>query len=161
MRSANDYSSEFLIGAEDVLRRRRRPMRPIDIWNYGSNKGLFSDKLAGKTPWQTLKSKLSVHIRKYGPNSVFVRTSPGRFYLRDLLGDPWELYDAEPWLPPSSSERVIVFPSSILDSLGRFQGLIHASTEVLDTVLCSESLGSMDRRKAELDNLHAAARHGY
>ena len=97
---------------------------------------------------------MSVHIRKYGPNSVFVRTSPGHFYLRDLLDDPWELYEAAPWLPPSSNERVIVFPSSILDSLGRFQGLIDPSREVHDTVLCSEFLNSMDRRKAELDNLH-------
>jgi predicted NUDIX family phosphoesterase len=129
-------------------------MTPRDIWNYGFNNGLFSDKVAGETPWQTLKSKLSVHIRKYGSESVFIRTSPGHFYLRELLGDPWELYEADPWRPSSSGERVVTFPSSILDSVDRFQGLVAPSVGVRDMVLCSSFLRPMDRRSAEQDDAH-------
>src|ERR1022692_65657 len=127
-------------------------MKPVDIWNYGYNNGFFSDKIAGETPWQTLKSKLSVHVRKYGSDSVFVRTSAGHFYLRELLGDQWELYEADPWLPSPSDERVVTVPSSILDSLDRFQGLVDPSVAVHDAVLCSEALRPMDRRTAELSD---------
>jgi predicted NUDIX family phosphoesterase/dephospho-CoA kinase len=129
-------------------------MKPVDIWNYGVNNGLFSDKIAGATPSQTLKSKLSVHIRNFGSNSVFVRTAPGYFYLRELLDDQWQLYEAAPWVPQYTDERVVAFPSAILDSVGRFQGLIEPSAAVRDAVLCSERLRPMDRRAAELDDHH-------
>ena len=129
-------------------------MTPGDIWDHGSENGFFSDKIAGKTPQQTLKSKLSVHIRSYGSSSVFVRTEPGHFYLRELLGGDYQLYEAQPWRPPPSSERVVTFPSSILDRLERFQGLVGPTTAVHDAVLCSDALRPMDRRTAELDNVH-------
>jgi predicted NUDIX family phosphoesterase len=154
LKSPRDYRSTFLIGAEAVLRTRKRPMKPVDIWNYGVSNGIFSDKVAGATPSQTLKSKLSVHIRQFGADSIFVRTAPGYFYLREMLGDQWSLYEAQPWLPQYTDERVVAFPSSILDNVGRFQGLIEPSAAVHEAVLCSEALRPVDRRIAELDDSH-------
>ena len=153
-KSPRDYRSTFLIGAETVLRRRKRPMKATDIWYDGLDAGIFSDKIAGHTPWQTLKSKLSVHIRQYGEGSVFVRTSPGYFYLRDLLDDEWQLYEAQPFLPPYTDERVVAFPSSLLDNFSRFQGLVAPSPELRTGILCSNDIRSMDRRAAEQDDDH-------
>jgi predicted NUDIX family phosphoesterase len=129
-------------------------MQAKDIWHYGLSHGIFSDKISGETPWQTLKSKLSVHIRKYGDASIFVRTSAGHFYLRELLMEPWKVYSADPWVPAPSHERVVVFPSTTLEKVERFQGLIEPLEVVRKEVLCSDSLRTMDRRKAELDDRH-------
>jgi hypothetical protein len=77
--------SEFLIVARQILESERRPMRPAELVEHALRHRLFSDRIAGKTPTQTMKSKLSVHVRRHGDRSPFVRTAPGRFYLRDLL----------------------------------------------------------------------------
>jgi predicted NUDIX family phosphoesterase len=145
--------SEFLRVAEIVLRQRAEPLSAKDIWAIGKRDGLFSDKITGKTPWQTLKSKLSVHIRKYGPQSKFVRTAPGRFYLRDLVGNGTYVYSAPPQRPPSK-EYVVSFPSSRLDDVGRFQGIIDQKSEVLDHVLSSDHLKVMQRTDAEQNDAH-------
>jgi len=76
--------SEFLQVAHQLFQRFRQPMTPIELVDRGIQEGLFSDKRAGKTPHQTMKSKLSVHIRRNGSASIFVRTAPGRYYLREL-----------------------------------------------------------------------------
>lgn len=105
--------SEFLRVAEQLMREERRPMRAKELTDIGLKRGLFSDKLAGATPAQTMKSKLSVEIRRRGAQSTFVRTAPGRFYLRELAAGQ-DVYQARPWKPPATSEAVMVFPSTVL-----------------------------------------------
>jgi predicted NUDIX family phosphoesterase/dephospho-CoA kinase len=144
--------SEFLTVADIVLRREKRPMRVREIWNKGLENGDFSDKIAGETPWQTLKSKLCVHIRKYGDRSHFIRTSAGHFYLRDILDEPWAVYDAPPLAPPPSKEKIVVFRSAILDRIGRFQGIIDPRPNVESEVLTPRNLIAMNRRKAEMSD---------
>jgi len=80
-----NLKSEFLIVAKQVLEIAQRPMRPQEIVSVAIRNGMLSDKRAGKTPHQTMKSKLSVHVRKHGDKSIFVRMEPGKFYLRHLL----------------------------------------------------------------------------
>ena len=96
------------------MRRHRRPMKPREIVDSAKDDGLFSDKLAGKTPAQTMKAKISVNIRTKGTASIFVRTGPNTFYLRELLLDPSSTYNASRQMPPSRSELVIAFPSPLL-----------------------------------------------
>jgi predicted NUDIX family phosphoesterase/dephospho-CoA kinase len=144
--------SEFLTVAEIVLRREGKPMRVREIWESGHDNGDFSDKIAGETPWQTLKSKLCVDIRKHGDRSLFVRTSAGHFYLRDILDEPWAIYDAPPLAPPPTKEKVVVFRSAFLDRIGRFQGIIDPRSNVESEVLSSANLIAMDRRKAEMSD---------
>ncbi len=146
--------SAFLLGAETVLRQRRRPMSAKDIWLVGHQNGIFPDKIAGRTPWQTLKSKLCVHIRTLGSESAFVRTSPGRFYLRELLDETWTIYDAPRWLPPASDERVVAFPSALLDSIERFQGILEPKEIIRTEILSEATLTTMDRGAAEVDDDH-------
>ena len=128
-------------------------MTPREIWWTGKDKmGLFSDKIAGKTPWQTLKSKLSVHVRKRGDKSEFVRMARGRFYLRELVDDDTKIYPAPPLRPPSPVENVLVFPTSVLDKCGSFQGVRTSwkriANQVLDPTICDY----LSRPTAESDN---------
>jgi predicted NUDIX family phosphoesterase len=105
------------------MEAEKRPMSPRELVDLGQNRQLFSDNVAGKTPHQTTKSKLSVHIRRYGEVSPFVRTDPGRFYLRALLRRDETLFDAKPIRPPKSQEKVLAYRTSELDAITTWQGI--------------------------------------
>src|SRR5262245_2603816 len=125
-RTVRPLQSEFLRIAFQLFEKHRRPMSASELITLAYEEGLFSDKRAGRTPKQTMKAKLSVHIRKYGPDSPFVRTKPGRFYLRQLLIPEEKIYLAPPLRRPAGGERVLVFPSGLLTSEIRFQGVKKA-----------------------------------
>lgn len=142
--------SEFLHGARAVLLEHRRPMRVRTIWETGRQDGVFSDQIAGKTPWQTLKSKLSVHILREGDDSVFVRTDPGVFFLRELLDDDHQkVFVARRQLPSSQDERVLIFPAMELDSIGRFQGISRDYEKFLARLVNLPTISDMPRAHAE------------
>jgi predicted NUDIX family phosphoesterase/dephospho-CoA kinase len=115
--------SEFLIVAKRLLEVEKRPMSPRELVDLGQKRQLFSDNVAGKTPHQTMKAKLSVHVRRLGDASLFVRTAPGRFYLRALLNGEDTTFDAKPIRPPKSMERVLAFRTAELDRLTTWQGV--------------------------------------
>ena len=143
--------SEFLRIAEAILEAERRPMSALEIVNLGHERRLFSDRLSGKTPHQTMKAKLSVHIRRHGHLSPFVRTKPGRFFLGRLLQDPHRAYQARRAQPPHGSERVLVFPAEWLDSLHRFQGITKAWRGVSRKLFQSDVWHYVERLQAEQD----------
>src|SRR4051794_28216863 len=99
--------STYLRIAEQVLGRRRRPMTAREIISVAETELLLPDNFVGQTPHQTLKSKLSVDIRRNGDDSRFVRTAAGKFFLRRLIADPDEVYEAPPLRPPRSTEQVL------------------------------------------------------
>src|SRR5713101_2457450 len=116
--------SLYLWVAEHLFEKYRYPMRPRDMINLAREEGLLPDFLIGKAPHHTIGAKLSVHIRKYGPSSKFVRTAPGLFYLRRLLDKSQSTYEAIKIQPPLSKEKALVFPASWLDIQEvRFQGV--------------------------------------
>lgn len=132
-------------------------MRPKELVDLGLATGLFSDRRAGKTPHQTMKSKLSVHVRRRGEDSTFVKTGPNRFYLRRLLpGSEYELHPYE-WRPqqkPKPVEQVLVFPSKLLRGNNRFQGINPRFERFRVRLLRPEVSFHMDRLAAEGDNDH-------
>jgi predicted NUDIX family phosphoesterase len=141
--------SEFLRVAEALFNKYREPMSARQLLNIAIEEKLFSDKLAGKTPHQTMKSKLSVDIRAKGPHSRFVRTRPGRFFLRSLLEDPSKAYTAKPVRATPASETVLVFPSKWLDVNGRFQGIKRNWKRILTSLLKSPVCTYLARMEAE------------
>jgi hypothetical protein len=58
--------SEFLIVAKRLMETEKKAMSPRELVDLGQKRQLFSDNVAGKTPYQTMKSKLSVHVRRFG-----------------------------------------------------------------------------------------------
>ena len=137
--------SEFLIVAKKLMGTEGRPLSPRELVDLGLGRQLFSDKIAGKTPHQTMKSKLSVHIRRFGERSPFVRTAPGRFYLRHLLDGSSEPFQAKPTIPPKSTERVLVYKTTELDRLTTWQGL-KTSWEEVSCAMFSQLSGHYYRR---------------
>ncbi len=114
--------SEFLSVAATALQATRQPMTPKQIVDYAIEHGLFTDRVSGKTPHQTMKSKLSVDVRRNGDKSRFVRTRPGAFSIRDVVSAD-SIYEARPYTrSPDQSDVRVVQPSK-LDRLGRFQGV--------------------------------------
>jgi predicted NUDIX family phosphoesterase len=105
------------------METEKRAMSPRELVDLAQKHRLFSDNIAGKTPYQTMKSKLSVHMRRYGHLSPFVRTGPGRFYLRALLDGRELAFEANPIRPPKSREGVLVFEAEELDTITTWQGL--------------------------------------
>ncbi len=145
-------TSEFLIIAEKLMEIELRPMRPKEIVDLAYKKKLFSDNIAGKTPHQTMKAKLSVHVRREGANSKFIRTSPGHFYLRRLLENSSNIFYAKPITPPPPNEHVLTFPVTWIDKMGRFQGIRTSWKNIFSKLMKSKLLKYMDRRDAELDD---------
>ncbi|MGE0275523.1 MAG: HTH domain-containing protein [Nitrospiraceae bacterium] len=146
--------SEFLIVARNLLQAEKRPLSARQLVNLALKQKLFSDKIAGNTPHQTMKSKLSVHIRTFGERSIFVRTKPGLFYLRSLLDRPQTIYEAPPLQRPTTSERVLVFPSAWLDKKGRFQGIRKQWNQMSRELLRVDVCHHIPRLQAEGDNEH-------
>ena len=98
-------TSEFLQVAETVLSQLRKPMTARQIVDHAAENKMFSDRVAGKTPFQTMKAKLSVDIRTKGSDSRFVRTAPGQFFLRADLTNGVKEYSARPYVKPPPTER--------------------------------------------------------
>lgn len=115
---------------------------------------MLPDSFAGKTPHQTMKSKLSVHIRRFGQRSPFVRTAPGKFYLRRLLPDDQAIYLANRLQPPTTKEFVLVFPAAWMDATRRFQGIRKHWRTAYDDLSKTGTCLYMDRHTAEQDDAH-------
>lgn len=142
-------TSEFITVALQVLRSELRPMSAKEILSIGIRDKLFSDKIAGKTPHQTLKSKLSVNVRRNGDNSPFVRTGPGKFYLRDLLQADEKPYFAKPMVKSTSTEEILVFESTWLNIDRRFQGVKKSWKRVFSDLLNPKNCTYLNRSYAE------------
>ncbi len=146
--------SEFLVIAERLIQSEGRPLGPTELVRLAREKGMFSDKLSGKTLDKTMWEKLSRHIRRRGEASTFVRTDRGRFYLRRLLDDPAQIYDAPPLMPPRPVEKVLVFPSTWLDERNIFQGVSLDWETFSQQLLTPSACRYMDRIQAEQDDEH-------
>ncbi len=142
--------SEFLRVAREILELEQKPMRAMEIVSAAIKHGLFSDKRAGKTPYQTMKSKLSVYIRRRGDASEFVRTEAGKFYLRHLLTENQQVYHAPPYRP-KTEEQVLVFRSDLLENGGRFQGIKKSPRDFFHRILSGDVCKYVDRIQAEKD----------
>lgn len=150
-----EMGSEFLQVARVALAKVGQPMAIREIMRFARENQLLSDSLAGKTPEQTLKSKLSQEIRKNASNSEFVRTAPGTFYLRNLLTSDDTVYSAVPWKKTAGGERVLVFDRAWLDACGAFQGILKRGAFRLQTRLLNEKQCKyLPRLEAESDNHH-------
>jgi hypothetical protein len=82
-----DYT--FLDFAEEVLAKEAAPLTFQEVWEKGVENH-FAPKLAttGKTPWQTLGSRLFIDVRD-NPQSKFVKVgkNPARFFLKSKQGE--------------------------------------------------------------------------
>lgn len=79
--------SAYLAIAENVLRSSRRPMTARAILREAFRQRLVPSHLYGETQHKTLQARLSEDILSRRDHSVFFRTKPGTFFLREFLRD--------------------------------------------------------------------------
>lgn len=79
--------SSYLEIAEKVLAFRKRPMGPHAILKDAYLLDLVPSHLHGDTQHKTLQARLSEDILHRKDRSRFVRTEPGKFFLRSFLAD--------------------------------------------------------------------------
>ena len=79
--------SSYLDVAEKVLSYRKRPMGSHAILKDAYLLNLMPSHLHGETQHKTLQARLSEDILYLKDRSRFVRTEPGKFFLRSLLSD--------------------------------------------------------------------------
>lgn len=84
---AVDPVDAYLKIAEEVLRAKRRPLSPRAILNLAYLSELVPAHLYGKTQHKTLQARLSEDILLNRERSMFFRTAPGRFFLREFMRD--------------------------------------------------------------------------
>jgi hypothetical protein len=78
----------YLDLATTVLRQVRRPLDARQILKTAYQLNIVPRDLYGKTQHKTLHARIAESMRGGHPRSAFVRTAPGRFFLRSFLDDP-------------------------------------------------------------------------
>lgn len=105
----------FLDIAYKVLVSRKKPMTVKDITKIGQKNEWLKSK--GKTPSQTMKSKLSTDILNKKSSSLFMRTKQGLFALREWGGEDAKEFVADRFQKALLDEEIAVFPAA---SLGKY-----------------------------------------
>ncbi len=123
-------------------------MSASELMALARERRLFSDRIAAKTPHNTMRARLSVHVRRHGQNSIFVRTGPGHFFLRKLV-DPTKIFETRPLRAPLPAERVLASPTEWLDQRGRFQGIRTVYKGLANDLLRQSICTYMERLDAE------------
>ncbi len=77
----------YLQLAESVLKIERRPLSARAILAAAYRHGLIPMHLHGNTQHKTLGARISEDIIALRDDSLFFRTAPGRFFLREFLTD--------------------------------------------------------------------------
>lgn len=146
----------YLDIADKVIRYHKKPLGAKEIMALAADMGIVPPHIFGKTPHKTLQARLSEHILEYRNKSIFYRTSPGRFFLRDLSNSPqvddkfkveWHARRRKKDL---AQENVLAIPRHILD-LNDINGFVDDTSKVLELI---DAYGASytDRKKAELDD---------
>lgn len=136
-------NQQFLHAAKEVLSRLKKPLSITDIVKYAESEGLLSTK--GKTPINTMRARLSEHIRKEKENSVFIRIGPNKFALRE-----WDVkeYKAKPFIKNYENEYVVCVKQTSIDEAGRFFGFDKSYKPYLNLLKVSNNIQICKRTEA-------------
>jgi predicted NUDIX family phosphoesterase len=134
---------EFLRAAHQVLLQVRRPLSPMEIVTRALDKGLL--QTAGKTPAQTMKSKLSTDILKKQERSLFMRAAAGRFTLREFNANFPE-HVAPRYKKALFDEEIVVIDAC---SLSRYISRVGLTVDGINTRSLLAECFPMQRRAAE------------
>ncbi|MGE0154403.1 MAG: HTH domain-containing protein [Reyranellaceae bacterium] len=77
----------YLEIAASILRLEKRPLSPRAILAAAYRNSLVPHHLHGRTQHKTLQARLSEDIVAHRDHSLFFRTAPGVFFLREYLTD--------------------------------------------------------------------------
>lgn len=121
-------------------------MNVNDIVERAISDGILKTK--GKTPENTMRARLSEHIRYYGKNSIFVRVDSNKFALRE-----WNVkeYTAKTFTKSDKQEFVVCLRQDTIDKEGRFFGFSFDFNKYLNLLKNPKNIIVCDRRIANED----------
>jgi predicted NUDIX family phosphoesterase len=135
----------FLKAAYQVLQIAKVPLSAPEIVEVAKTRGLL--KTFGKTPEQTMKSKLATNILTNAERSIFMRAAKGKFALREWKG-AYPEHIADRYQKALFDEDIVVFPTA---SLRRYVPGVGLYTGDFDEAALLNECRSMRRREAEED----------
>ena len=157
------HKPTYLWAAERVLRNICRPLNARELVSYARQDGYFSEEMFSRTPQKSMQARLSMDILNKGAESRFVRTGPGKFYLRDLLDKqnstqyllemPLDEYPAPRRSPAQPKEQVLSIPAEHVSSSADFQGFREDGGELLKELL-KGAFRHVPRTQAEQTESH-------
>ena len=159
------HGLKYLDVAERVLSKHRRPLRSRDLVSLAIEDG-FVESWDSHTPQKSMQARLSMDILNKGPDSRFIRTRRGRFYLRDLLDAPLskshDLFSTTEETPnyarpfttrrrtyPTPLENVLTIPRRHYQQFLNFQGLQLIGSEQVRKLFNPRSISYVPRIRAE------------
>jgi predicted NUDIX family phosphoesterase len=159
------HGLKYLDVAERVLSRHRRPLRSRDLVSLAIEDG-FVESWDSHTPQKSMQARLSIDILNKGPDSRFIRTERGRFYLRDLLDAPLsksqDLFSTTEETPnyarpfttsrrtyPTPLENVLTIPRRHYQQFLNFQSLQLIGPEQVHKLFNPRSISYVPRIRAE------------
>jgi predicted NUDIX family phosphoesterase/dephospho-CoA kinase len=110
-------SQQFLEAADKVLQSVGRPLRVRDIVQKALDEGFLQTK--GKTPIDTMRARVSEHIRLLGNDSLFIRVEPNKIALRKW---DYQEFKAKRFEKQNNDEELVCITQESLDKAGRFFG---------------------------------------
>jgi len=72
--------NNFLTFAERILSQANKPLHYKEITDKALEQGMQTD---GQTPWATMVARLSTDIQKKGEGSIFYRSEPGHYGVKE------------------------------------------------------------------------------
>jgi predicted NUDIX family phosphoesterase len=158
-------SQTYLRVAETVLSKALSPLKAREIVDRGIDQGLFGDHVMSRTPEKSMQARLSIDILTRGPQSLFARTSKGRFTVRAKLASatlvpdsatdsdgPATEYLAERRVLRTPKEEVLCVKESSFSELLTFQGVDTDPGEILTQLLQPNNIEYVARSEAETRN---------
>jgi len=135
---------KFLNAAYIVFKKEQAPLSAKELTDKAIEQGFLATK--GKTPHQTMKSKISIDILKNKERSLFKRTASGEFALRE-----WEEreYYAHRFKKALFDEDIVVFDKAVLKTFVCGNGLAKFEHAEVIIDLINRNCYSIRRRIAE------------
>ncbi len=142
----------YLQAAALILKDIQRPMSAKELIDEIRKRRWI--EFSGKTPLQSMNSRISRDIKKKKDQSLFKRVRRGKhilYILRELSNEE-EYYAIPHRKRVSRLDKVLVFPTEKLNEIGHFHG-IRKDFEVYEKVLLSPDTSYfISRLKAETDD---------
>jgi len=152
-------SNFYLQLAERVLRGAIQPLGAQDIIRLANERGLIPIKYrTAKTPDRTVQARIAESIRQLGAKSPFYRYAPGRFGLREKLGDFTysqtfkREYKAPIRRKQISNEDILCIPRKRLNIDG--QNGFFPYEEFFSSIAGNEYLQYLPRKRLEHDSTY-------
>lgn len=144
----------YLIAAEVILRRENRPLSARELVDHAIADRLLPNATWSKTPQKSMQARLSMHILLRGEESTFVRTSSGRFFLRDLLQEDEGQRVVRSFDLALTRERVLCIPRHSYEGILTFQGIADDAESLLQNLIVDGQTVYLPRVNAENNPEH-------